>query len=82
MGRSCVGYTTFLCYHMLSTSADIALIRGTNSCFMSQVWFVGPGAKQIGNPEYGTDLGFEVAAACAGISYPVFRYFEKKHWGY
>lgn len=50
--------------------------------FMSQAWWVGPAAKLIGDPAYGTDLGFEVAAACAGLTFPIFRYIEKKYWGY
>lgn len=50
--------------------------------FMSQAWWVGPGAAKLGDPKYGTDLGFEVAAACAGLTFPVFRYIERKYWGY
>lgn len=50
--------------------------------FMSQTWYVGKGALAVGGAPYGTDLGFEMAAAAAGISFPLFRYFEKKYWGY
>lgn len=68
----------------LGVAAFVALLCGWAGaiCFMSQVWFVGPAAKLIGDPVYGTDLGFEVAAACAGVTFPVLRYFEKKYWGY
>jgi NCS1 nucleoside transporter family len=50
--------------------------------FMSQVWFVGPGAIAVGGAPFGADIGFEMSAAFAGISFPLFRYIEKKYWGY
>jgi hypothetical protein len=31
---------------------------------------------------FGTDIGFEMAAASVGIFFPIFRYIEKKKWGY
>ena len=48
---------------------------------MSSVWFVGPLALKI-SPPFGGDIGFELSMTFAGITYPVFRYFEKKWWKY
>ena len=48
---------------------------------MSQVWFIGPIGKLIGDPSYGGDIGFELAFAFSAISYAVFRTFEKKKFG-
>ena len=48
---------------------------------MAQVWFIGPVGKKIGSPEYGGDVGFELAFAFAGVSYIVLRTFEKKQFG-
>ncbi|GAA5873523.1 hypothetical protein JCM8547_005611 [Rhodosporidiobolus lusitaniae] len=48
---------------------------------MGQTWYVGPIAKMIGDPEYGGDIGFELAAAFTAVTYPLFRYAEKKKFG-
>ena len=48
---------------------------------MSQVWFIGPIGKLIGDPAYGGDVGFELAFGFGFTSYCVFRYFEFKHFG-
>jgi len=47
---------------------------------MSQVWYVGVLARKI-EPKFGGDIGFELAAAFAGITYPIARYIEKKKFG-
>jgi len=47
---------------------------------MSQVWYIGVLAGKI-EPKFGGDIGFELAAAFAGIVYPISRYFEKKKFG-
>lgn len=44
---------------------------------MSQVWFVGPIARHIGDPEYGGDIGFELGFAFAAVSYLFLRPLEK-----
>ena len=41
---------------------------------MAEVWYVGPIAKKIG--AFGGDLGFELAAAFAAVSYPPLRWLE------
>jgi purine-cytosine permease-like protein len=43
---------------------------------MAEVWYIGPIGLHAGNPEFGGDLGFELAAAFAGISYPLLRWLE------
>ena len=48
---------------------------------MSQVWFIGPIGRRIGDPSYGGDVGFELAFAFSAISFMVFRSLEKKHFG-
>ena len=47
---------------------------------MAQPWYVGVLAGKI-EPEFGGDIGFELAAAFAGIVYPMARYVEKKKFG-
>ena len=47
---------------------------------MAQVWWIGPVAKAI-EPKFGADIGFELAFAFAGITYPFFRYLELKFAG-
>ncbi|PIL31536.1 transporter [Ganoderma sinense ZZ0214-1] len=42
---------------------------------MSEVWYTGPLAKKAG-AEFGADLGFELAAAFAGVTYPPLRWLE------
>lgn len=58
---------------------SIALVAGF-VLGMSQVWYIGVLAKKI-EPEFGGDIGFELAAAFAGIVYPIARYLEKKKFG-
>lgn len=48
---------------------------------MAQVWYIGPIGKLIGSPDYGGDVGFELAFAFASCTYIPFRYFEKKKFG-
>ncbi|KAM0751475.1 hypothetical protein T439DRAFT_211182 [Meredithblackwellia eburnea MCA 4105] len=48
---------------------------------MAQTWYVGVIGKKIGDPEYGGDIGFELAGAFAGIVYPIFRMLERKYVG-
>ena len=48
---------------------------------MAQVWFIGPIGKKIGSPDYGGDVGFELAFAFAAISFFVLRTFEKRSFG-
>ena len=47
---------------------------------MSQVWFIGPIGKLIGDPAYGGDIGFELAFGFTFVTYCLFRTFEKKHF--
>lgn len=47
---------------------------------MSQVWFVGPVGLTAGAAPYGGDVGFELGAAFAGVSYLVFRSVEKSYF--
>ncbi|KAJ7581387.1 cytosine-purine permease [Mycena floridula] len=42
---------------------------------MAEVWYTGPIGVLAGT-EFGADLGFELAAAFAGITYPPLRYLE------
>jgi len=46
---------------------------------MAEVWYVGPIGRKIG--EFGGDLGFELAAAFAAITFPPLRYLEIKYTG-
>ena len=48
---------------------------------MSQVWFIGPVGKKIGDPAYGGDIGFELAFSFAAVSFAVFRTLEKRQFG-
>ncbi|KAG6333320.1 hypothetical protein ID866_5768 [Astraeus odoratus] len=47
---------------------------------MAQVWYTGPIGKKAG-ATYGTDLGFELAAAFSGVTYPPLRWLEIKMTG-
>ncbi|KIK56240.1 hypothetical protein GYMLUDRAFT_47260 [Collybiopsis luxurians FD-317 M1] len=49
---------------------------------MAQVWYIGIIGRMIGDPEFGGDIGFELAFAFTAITYPPLRYVEKKLWGY
>ncbi|KAH7886412.1 permease for cytosine/purines, uracil, thiamine, allantoin-domain-containing protein [Phlebopus sp. FC_14] len=42
---------------------------------MAQVWYIGPIGKMAGEI-YGADLGFELAAVFAGVTYPPMRWLE------
>ena len=46
---------------------------------MSQIWYMGVIGRLIGDPDYGGDIAFELAAVFAGITYPIARFFEKKY---
>lgn len=46
---------------------------------MAEVWYVGPIGRKIG--EFGGDLGFELAAAFAAITFPPLRWLEIKYTG-
>jgi len=48
---------------------------------MSQVWYVGPLAKMIGDPIFGGDIGFELAFAFSAIAFVPSRYLELKTVG-
>ncbi|KAF8208129.1 purine-cytosine permease [Mycena galopus ATCC 62051] len=47
---------------------------------MAEVWYIGPLGVKAG-AEFGADLGFELAAAFAGITFPVFRWLEIRYTG-
>lgn len=46
---------------------------------MSQVYFIGPLAKMVG--EYGADMGNYVGFAWAALVYPPLRYWELRRFG-
>ncbi|KAI5481469.1 hypothetical protein MNV49_004226 [Pseudohyphozyma bogoriensis] len=48
---------------------------------MAQTWYVGVIGIKIGGPPYGGDIGFELSGSFAAITYPIFRYVEKKMIG-
>ncbi|TFK56838.1 cytosine-purine permease [Heliocybe sulcata] len=43
---------------------------------MSEVWYTGPLGRDAGTPLYGADLGFELAAAFAAVTFLPLRYLE------
>lgn len=47
---------------------------------MSQVWFLGPIGKLIGNPMFGGDIGFELAFGFTFVAYFVLRTLERKYF--
>ncbi|KAJ6463995.1 permease for cytosine/purines, uracil, thiamine, allantoin-domain-containing protein [Mycena sanguinolenta] len=47
---------------------------------MAEVWYIGPLGVKAG-AAFGADLGFELAAAFAGVTYPVFRWLEIRYMG-
>jgi len=63
-------------------AAFVALSAGVAGLVlgMAQPWYIGVLAKKI-ESEFGGDIGFELAAAFAGVVYPVARYIEKKKFG-
>jgi len=46
---------------------------------MAQVWYTGPIGGKIG--VFGADLGFELSAVFAAITYPPLRWLEIRHFG-
>jgi NCS1 nucleoside transporter family len=46
---------------------------------MAEVWYIGPIGAKLG--PFGGDLGFELAAAFAGIAYAPLRYLEINYFG-
>ncbi|KZS93398.1 hypothetical protein SISNIDRAFT_485652 [Sistotremastrum niveocremeum HHB9708] len=46
---------------------------------MATLWYVGVLGRKIGDPVFGGDIGFELSLAFSGITYPIFRYFERKY---
>lgn len=46
---------------------------------MATTWYVGVLGKKIGDPAFGGDIGFELSCAFAGITYPIFRWIERKY---
>jgi len=49
---------------------------------MAQTWYMGVIGRQIGDPAYGGDIAFELAACFVGIIYPIGRILEKKYRGF
>ncbi|KAJ7069585.1 purine-cytosine permease [Mycena amicta] len=47
---------------------------------MAEVWYTGPIGAAAG-AEFGADLGFELAAAFAGVTFPIFRWLEIRFTG-
>lgn len=47
---------------------------------MSQVWYIGPIGALAGT-EFGADLGFELAAAFAAVTFPPLRWLEIRYTG-
>ncbi|KAJ6508498.1 permease for cytosine/purines, uracil, thiamine, allantoin-domain-containing protein [Mycena sanguinolenta] len=47
---------------------------------MAEVWYIGPIGVKAG-ADFGADLGFELAAAFSGITYPIFRWLEIRYIG-
>jgi hypothetical protein len=45
---------------------------------MSTPWYVGVLSRKIGDPAYGGDIGFELSGGFTAISYPIFRYIERR----
>ncbi|EGN93578.1 hypothetical protein SERLA73DRAFT_189287 [Serpula lacrymans var. lacrymans S7.3] len=43
---------------------------------MSEAWYTGPLGKMAGGAIYGADLGFELAAGFAAVTYPPLRWLE------
>jgi purine-cytosine permease-like protein len=48
---------------------------------MSQVWWIGPLGKLIGDPTYGGDIGFELGFAFSFIGFNATRWLELKYVG-
>jgi purine-cytosine permease-like protein len=47
---------------------------------MAQAWYVSPLGKLTGNPEFGGDIGFELAFAFTVITYVPCRVLEKRRF--
>lgn len=72
-----------------STSpANLPFPHSAAACFgvagavvgMAETYYIGPIAKDIAMP-FGGDLGFELAAAFAGVTYPPLRWLEIRMTG-
>ncbi|EPQ51414.1 hypothetical protein GLOTRDRAFT_48944 [Gloeophyllum trabeum ATCC 11539] len=68
--------------HPVGWAAFVALGCGVMGAVlgMAQTWYVGVIGRKIGDPAFGGDVGFELAAAFTAIAYPPLRYFEKKYF--
>jgi len=44
---------------------------------MATLWYIGIIGRQIGDPAFGGDVGFELSFAFTAITFPIFRYVEK-----
>ncbi|KAJ3733283.1 permease for cytosine/purines, uracil, thiamine, allantoin-domain-containing protein [Lentinula guzmanii] len=68
----------------LGIASFIALTCGVAGAVlgMAQTWYIGVIGGMIGDPEFGGDIGFELAFAFSAIVYPPLRWIEKKYWGY
>ncbi|KAH8834778.1 permease for cytosine/purines, uracil, thiamine, allantoin-domain-containing protein [Flagelloscypha sp. PMI_526] len=49
---------------------------------MAQLWYVGVIGGKIGLPQFGGDIGFELAFAFTAVTFPPLRYLEKRYWGH
>ncbi|KAJ3859964.1 permease for cytosine/purines, uracil, thiamine, allantoin-domain-containing protein [Lentinula novae-zelandiae] len=68
----------------LGVASFVALACGVAGAVlgMAQTWYIGVIGGMIGDPEFGGDIGFELAFAFSAITYPPLRWIEKKYWRY
>lgn len=45
---------------------------------MATLWYVGVLGRKIGDPIFGGDIGFELSGAFTAVTYPIFRYIERR----
>jgi len=45
---------------------------------MATPWYVGVLGRKIGDPVFGGDIGFELSGGFTMITYPIFRYIERR----
>jgi hypothetical protein len=45
---------------------------------MATPWYVGVLGRKIGDPTFGGDIGFELSGGFTMITYPIFRYIERR----
>ncbi|KWU43271.1 purine-cytosine permease [Rhodotorula sp. JG-1b] len=64
----------------IACTASIACTIPLIVLSMAETWYTGPIALAVSKP-YGGDLGFEVSAGMATITYFVFRHFEIRYFG-